>query len=152
MRFNKIIPLVAVLFFRAVSSFAQEETDTLVIEKREKSYLQLIDTLGESFSMPDSLKAALQMQVEKNKGRKSSVYRIRIFFDNSQNARNVSTEVVDTFKVYYPDIPVYRSYSNPYFKVTVGDFRTKSDAMRFLEAIRPKYPTVFLVKEPFSTI
>ena len=91
-------------------------------------------------------------QVEKNKGRRPQGYRIRIYFDNSQNARAVSEQIVDTFKVHHPDVPVYRIYDNPYFKVTVGEFRSKSDAMRFMEAIRPEYPTVFLVKESFSTI
>ena len=94
----------------------------------------------------------MSCQVEKNKGRRAQGYRVRIYFDNSQNARTISEQIVDTFKVHYPGVPVFRIYDNPYFKVTVGEFRSKSDAMRFLEAIRREYPTVFLVKESFSTI
>ncbi len=152
MNIRKSIFVALVALFASFGVYAQDEADTAVVVSAEKNFEQLMTSVGGSVSMTDSLRAALMMQVEKNKGRKSSVYRIRIYFDNSQNARTVSTQVADTFKVYYPNIPVYRSYSNPYFKVTVGDFRTKSDAMRFLEAIRPKYPTVFLVKEPFSTL
>lgn len=153
MNFRRLVLVVVSSFVATSTLFAQNETDTLaVVKELEKNYEQLLNSVDGSVSMSDSLRAALINQVEKNKGRKGSVYRIRIYFDNSQNARNVSTQVVDTFKVYYPNIPIYRSYSNPYFKVTVGDFRTKSDAMRFLEAIKPKYPAVFLVKETFSTI
>ena len=152
MNIRKSIFVALVALFASFGVYAQDEADTAAVVSAEKNFEQLMTSVGGSVSMTDSLRAALMMQVEKNKGRKSSVYRIRIYFDNSQNARTVSTQVADTFKVYYPNIPVYRSYSNPYFKVTVGDFRTKSDAMRFLEAIRPKYPTVFLVKEPFSTL
>ena len=116
------------------------------------TYDSLLHCLGGSLHMTDSLSVAMEKQIEKNKARKFQGYRVRIYFDNSQDARVVSEQIADTFAVRYPDVPVYRIYDNPYFKVTVGDFRSKSDAMRFLEAIRKEYPTVFLVKESFSTI
>lgn len=135
--------------------FSKTNADSVVTVKEEKmSYADLMEYLGSSVIVSDSVSAAMLKQVERNRGRNRNVmgYKIRIYFDNAQNARTVSLQIVDTFSYYYPDIPVYRTYVNPYFKVTVGDFRTKSDAMRFLEAIRPKYPTVFLVREPISTI
>ena len=132
-------------------------TDTLAIqdsvaERIYMSYDSLMAYLGDAVIMSDSLEKAMTEQVEKNKARKTQVYRVRIYFDNSKDARTISQQIVDTFSVYHPGVPVFRSYDNPYFKVTVGEFRTKSDAMRFLEAIRKEYPTVFLVRESFSTI
>ncbi len=131
-------------------------TDTLAIQdsvaERYMSYDSLMAYLGDAVIMSDSLEKAMTEQVEKNKARKTQVYRVRIYFDNSKDARTISQQIVDTFSVYHPGVPVFRSYDNPYFKVTVGEFRTKSDAMRFLEAIRKEYPTVFLVRESFSTI
>ena len=131
-------------------------TDTLVLQdsvaERYMSYDSLMAYLGDAVIMSDSLEKAMTEQVEKNKARKTQVYRVRIYFDNSKDARTISQQIVDTFSVYHPGVPVFRSYDNPYFKVTVGEFRTKSDAMRFLEAIRKEYPTVFLVRESFSTI
>ena len=131
-------------------------TDTLAIQDsvagRYMSYDSLMAYLGDAVIMSDSLEKAMTGQVEKNKARKTQVYRVRIYFDNSKDARTISQQIVDTFSVYHPGVPVFRSYDNPYFKVTVGEFRTKSDAMRFLEAIRKEYPTVFLVRESFSTI
>ena len=47
----------------------------------------------------------------------------------------------------YNDVAAYRSYVNPYFKVTVGDFRTKSEAMQLLQKIRGAFPSAFIVKE-----
>lgn len=131
-------------------------TDTLAIQdsvaERYMSYDSLMAYLGDAVIMSDSLEKAMTEQVEKNKARKTQVYRVRIYFDNSKDARTISQQIVDTFSVYHPGVPVFRSYDNPYFKVTVGEFRAKSDAMRFLEAIRKEYPTVFLVRESFSTI
>ena len=37
--------------------------------------------------------------------------------------------------------------ANPYFKVTVGDFRTRSEAVKLLERIRGAFPSAFVVKE-----
>lgn len=115
-------------------------------------YDSLMTYLGDKVLQSDSLAKAMRIQLDKNRGRRTQGYRIRIYFDNSQNARAVSEQIVDTFKVHYPEVPVFRIYDNPYFKVTVGEFRSRSDAMRFMEAIRKEYPTVFLVKESFSTI
>lgn len=119
---------------------------------RYMDYDSLMTYLQGHVRLSDSLSKAMDMQKDKNRGRRAQGYRIRIYFDNSQNARAISEQIVDTFKVHYPGVPVYRIYDNPYFKVTVGEFRSRSDAMRFLEAIRPEYPTVFLVRESFSTI
>jgi hypothetical protein len=44
-------------------------------------------------------------------------------------------------------VTAYRTYANPYFKVTVGDFRTRSEAMKLLERIRHEFPSAFVVKE-----
>ena len=154
---RKLYSLAAFLLFFTLSAMAQtDSTDSVSVDSltlvRRMDYDSLMTYLKGQVVLTDSLTKAMDMQVEKNKGRGSQGYRIRIYFDNSQNARTVSEQIVDTFKVHYPGVPVFRIYDNPYFKVTVGEFRTKSDAMRFLEAIRPEYPTVFLVKESFSTI
>ena len=47
----------------------------------------------------------------------------------------------------YHDVVAYRTYANPYFKVTVGDFRTRSEAVKLLERIKGAFPSAFVVKE-----
>ena len=44
-------------------------------------------------------------------------------------------------------MPVYRTYANPYFKVTAGDFRTRSEAMALLVRLKDEFPRALLVKE-----
>ena len=51
------------------------------------------------------------------------------------------------FEAIYHDVVAYRTYTNPYFKVTVGDCRTKSEAMALLARIRRNFPSAFVVKE-----
>ncbi len=80
-------------------------------------------------------------------GSKLNGFRVRIFFDNKQSARSESERIAGEFSAASPGIAVYRIYENPYFKVTVGDFRTKSEATRFMNSIKGIYPQAFITRE-----
>ena len=95
----------------------------------------------------DAIKSALSRHMANNESRKIHGYRVRIYFDNSQNARSRSESIAGSFSASYPGVAVYRSYSNPFFKVTVGDFRTRIEAQLFANRIAGIYPSAFLVKE-----
>lgn len=90
---------------------------------------------------------SLRKQIQTNPKRVMNGYRVRIFFDNRQTARIESEEMLKTFESMYHDVKAYRTYVNPYFKVTVGDFRTKSEAMELLSRIKRDFPSAFVVKE-----
>lgn len=85
-----------------------------------------------------------------NRSKTMSGYRVRIFFDNKRTAREESEKTLARFSATHRDIAAYRSYANPYFKVTVGDFRTKSEAMQLLKLIKNEFPSAFIVKENIS--
>lgn len=95
-----------------------------------------------------SIKTAMHSYISKNQSRRLIGYRVRIFFDNSQNARAKSESVAGTFSSIYPGVSVYRNYVSPFFKVTVGDFRTRTEAQLFAQQLTGLFPSVFLVKEP----
>ena len=99
---------------------------------------------------PQEVAAALRKQVENNPKRTVSGYRVRIFFDNKQSARTESEEALKKFESMFHEVKAYRTYANPYFKVTVGDFRTKSEAMALLSDIKGAFPSAFVVKENIS--
>lgn len=90
---------------------------------------------------------ALRGQVASNGSRMINGFRVRIFFDNKQSARAESEAILKRFEALHRDIKAYRTYANPYFKVTVGDFRTKSEAMEVLSRIKTEFPSAFVVKE-----
>ena len=70
-----------------------------------------------------------------------------IGYDIYRYAAENNVRVNRTPAEHFPTIPVYRSYMNPYFKVVAGDYRTKSDAMRELGAIKEIFPNAFIIKE-----
>lgn len=90
---------------------------------------------------------AAMRQIEDNASALTDGYRIRIFFDNKQDARNASLESEMRFCRLFPGYNTYRTFQNPFFKVTVGDFRTKVDAQKALQKIVKVFPSAFIVKE-----
>lgn len=77
-------------------------------------------------------------------------YRLRIFSDNKQNSRQESEALVLLLEAKYPNVKAYRSYSSPYFRVSIGDFRTLNEAKAFLEIVKIEYPKAYPVKEKIN--
>lgn len=105
------------------------------------------DKADVKINQTETVKEAMRRQVADNASRTLSGYRVRIFFDNKQTARVESEETLKKFESMYHDVVAYRTYANPYFKVTVGDFRTRSEAVKLLERIKGAFPSAFVVKE-----
>ena len=95
----------------------------------------------------DFIKQLVNNYIVRNNAKKTSGFRVRIFFDNTQTSRQRAFDVEAKFRELYPNVPTYHSYQDLYFKVTVGNFRTRTDALRFLNNIRKQYPGAFIVKE-----
>lgn len=74
-------------------------------------------------------------------------YRIRIFSDVGHGAKDGQKRIMAKFLSLYPEICVYYPYDEPYFKVYVGDFRTKRDALKVLGTISKDFPDAFIVED-----
>lgn len=98
-------------------------------------------------SVPEEINSMLDNYIETNRNRKLSGYRVRLYFDNKQDSRARSENIVARFNEDYPEIKAYRSYESPFFKVTAGNFRTRSEAFYFLEKIKNDYPSSFVLKD-----
>ena len=105
------------------------------------------DDVDVNVRQSDNIQASMRQHIESNSKRTIPGYRVRIFFDNKQTARTESENTLKKFNGLFPDVMAYRIYANPYFKVTVGDFRTKSEAMALLARIKGDFPSAFVVKE-----
>ena len=130
--------------YELVDSLVYRQTDTYESALVGKD---VFDIPNATVRQNATVAAAMKNQIENNKHRTLNGYRIRIFFDNKQNSRVVSEETLSRFNALYPGVAAYRSYANPYFKVTVGNFRTKSEAMAMLEKIKQNFPSAFVIKE-----
>lgn len=71
-------------------------------------------------------------------------YRVQIFFGPQRTTAN---EVRTDFLHLYPNVTAYIIYQQPNFKIRVGDFKTRLEAMKFLKEVQPLYSTAFLVED-----
>lgn len=76
-----------------------------------------------------------------------SGFRIQIQFGSDRNGANT---VKTDFSTKYPGYSTYLTYQQPYFKVCVGDFRTKLEATGVLSKIKKDYPGAFVVRDKIN--
>ena len=74
-------------------------------------------------------------------------YRIQIYSGNGKNARQKTSQIRVNFISEYENVKAHVVYNNPYFRVKVGDFRTKSEALSFLTKIKANYPSSYIVND-----
>ena len=147
-----IIALLALLSCTAIR--AQEyrvdngssQVDSTLLGRSALSILGPGVTVNQSRAM----RTAFDSYVASNASKKLTGYRIRVYFDNGQNARNRSEAIARSISNAYPGMGVYRTFESPNFKVTVGDFRTKDEALKVYHALKATYPTALILKETIN--
>lgn len=75
-------------------------------------------------------------------------FRIQIYSSININARTESGNVEIEFKNQFPDIISYRIFTEPgWYKVRVGNFRSRTEALKLYLIISKKYPESDLVPD-----
>lgn len=144
---KRILTIFAALALCLAARAQQQEQDPEAVKYNALDQLSEYVTVNQS----DEVAAALNAHVERNEKRAAAgltdqTYRIRIYFDSGQNARSESEAAAARFRNLHPGVPVSRSYTNPFFKVTVGNYATKADAANALKTIQQEFPTAFIVR------
>lgn len=136
-----LLPLLCCLSLRA-----QEAKDTTAV-------YDVFDKLSENVTVnqPEAVRTAMAAHVERKakltaSGLADQTFRIRIFFDSGQSARAASEAAAARFRNLHPGVPVSRTFTDPFFKVTVGNYATKADAANALKTIQQEFPTAFIVR------
>ncbi len=126
---NFILTSLIYLFYSFSVAYAQEnKTDSIEPLKIEIVKDSRVDKLNESYTSTFKLEG----------------YRIQIASDNKkQPAREARME----FSKIYRTIKAYEIYEQPYFKVRVGDFKTKIEALKFRNDLIKHFPNSFIVKD-----
>ncbi|PCJ26828.1 MAG: hypothetical protein COA97_05405 [Flavobacteriales bacterium] len=82
-----------------------------------------------------------------NKTYKSSYklkgYRIQIYSGNKKQPAN---QARSTFMRVYREKKAHLNYEQPYYKVKVGGFRTKLEALKFKNELIKHFPDCFIIK------
>jgi hypothetical protein len=81
-----------------------------------------------------------------NEARKGKIkgYRVQIHF-GQEKAK--ALDVKSKFMAQHKDVPSYLDYQQPYFKIRVGNFRTKLEAYKLLQEISGDFSGSFIVSD-----
>ena len=85
-----------------------------------------------------------------NEKQKIVGWRVQIFFDSGNNSKSRAFSKKGEFMTKFPNMPVYLMFQSPYYKVRVGDFRTRIDAEGFKQKIVGEFTDAFVVKEEIN--
>jgi hypothetical protein len=72
----------------------------------------------------------------------ASGFRVQIFFGSSRQA---AYDAQARFANEYPEVHTYITYTEPNFKVQVGDFRTRLEAQKLQSELNGVFPTLFII-------
>lgn len=93
----------------------------------------------------------LQMHIKLNeKNPHIEGWRINIFFESGNNSKKMAVDAKAKFVQSYADVPCYVVFQEPYYKVRVGDYRTKMEAEKLLKELVPEYPNAFVVEDEIN--
>ena len=146
---KRLLLILSALIF-ALSAGAQE-LDSLTRATMDTTLVgrDIMSLMGNGIKVKQSsaVRSALASYITANKTKQVPGYRIRVFYDNSPQARTRSESIAAYIRAQYPEAGVYRSFEIPNYKVTVGDFRSKEEALKLYMALKSIYPTAYIIKE-----
>lgn len=79
-----------------------------------------------------------------NKDKTYIGYRIQVF---SGKQREAAQQKREEFLETHPNIAAHLLYQQPNFKLRVGDFTTRLEALRFFDNIKSEFPSAFVIKD-----
>ena len=68
-------------------------------------------------------------------------YRVQVFFGNDRKTAYFQQA---KFKSLYPELNAYVTYTQPNYRVKIGDFRTRTEAQQIIAKLRPDFPNLFI--------
>jgi hypothetical protein len=95
-----------------------------------------------------SLDSLVERNIEQNKSANGiQGYRVQIFFGSD---RKGATDAKAKFHQMMPDEEAYLIYQQPYFKVRIGDYRTKLEAEAVYRKLLPEFEKVFIIPDKIN--
>jgi hypothetical protein len=90
----------------------------------------------------------LDTHIEMNKRHKYvDGYRIQLYSGSGQRAKHSAMEAKTGFLELFPDEKVYMSFTAPFWRVRVGNYRNRNEALELLSKLRKDFPNAYIVKD-----
>jgi len=144
---HAIILLFVLAFVSGVS--ASHETKALNLQLNATDSLMIWDKL--TIQGDPRIKDLLKQQAVQNK--KSGTiggFRLQIYFGSGEKAHTQAIKIKTEFLSSYPNVKTYLLFKSPDFIVRVGNFRTKSEALKMQKTLLFQYPNAFIVADEIA--
>jgi hypothetical protein len=140
----KCFLLLVLAFFICQNLFAQVTSPGENTEESNRP--EIIKNL--KINQDPRLDKMLSWHIENNRINNSiDGFRVEIFFSSDIDAKQKALKKKVEFLSIYPDNAVHVLYVSPNFRVRVGDFRTKNEALKLYKEIKATYPVAFIVTD-----
>lgn len=141
----KNVALSLIFIFVLGTSFSQVTTTIKIedsgITPSYKAYNDGNITITQDARLLKLVKKHKDLNNNKYKG-----WRVQIYFDSGQRAMAGAQNAKKKFLTRYGNKHgAYIVYDSPYYKIRVGDFRTKAEALNFKEKIKGTFPNSWLI-------
>lgn len=101
-----------------------------------------------SNTVNQQLETVLASISEKNKQiQYAQGYRIQVY---SGNDRTLANQVKDKIYTNYPGVNVYMNYNHPSFRIKVGDFTERLEALKLYAKLKNEFPIALIVQEQIN--
>lgn len=74
-------------------------------------------------------------------------FRVQIFMGLGNNALHLADSVKSLFVEAYPDVPTYLIFRQPYYRLRVGDFRTRLEAENLYQQLKNDFKDSFVTAD-----
>jgi hypothetical protein len=140
---KQFLLLVSGLFFYQMVLSQVSFTEVEQPKNNTPEILKNVDVQQDSI-----LVKLLNWHIEDNERRNNmDGYRVEIF-SNREMAKIQKTKI--DFLSKYPEQSVHIKFIAPIFKIRIGDFRTKSEALKLFKEIEKDYRTAFIVRDKIN--
>ena len=101
-----------------------------------------------SITQDQRLLSILKKHIDSNKNDQSFPgWRVQVYFGSGNGARSNGHSIIENIVKKYPEIKAYLIYEAPFFKVRVGNFRNRNEAVQFRTKLLSSYPNSWIVED-----
>lgn len=74
-------------------------------------------------------------------------FRVQIFMELGNDALKNAESVKTKFAEDYPEVPIYLVFGQPYYRLRIGDFRTRLEAENMYQRVKKVYKNAFVTAD-----
>lgn len=121
-----------------VSSITADGVNTIVQPEALARLLMRVDSPASAAEEDAAEETAPAAAVAREK---TAGYRVQVFSDNRPAAKGEARAKSRNIASRFPNMRTYVKYTSPYWRLRVGDFRTRREAEEAAEALRQAFPS-----------